>query len=120
MGIFWKFARIGERLSPYISICCVFMAVRTHPSRLFPISPPFPSTVLLKLLPRYQWFGAIEVMDSSHVSWHSLAMELVGRKTAFCTFGWAGCLRWRTAHSTRRATVLNGLAADGHTQVGRV
>lgn len=30
MGIFWKCARIGERLSPYISICCVIMAVRTH------------------------------------------------------------------------------------------
>ncbi|ENH68443.1 Protein kish-A [Fusarium oxysporum f. sp. cubense race 1] len=28
MGIFWKCARIGERLSPYISICCVLMAVR--------------------------------------------------------------------------------------------
>ncbi|EGR52854.1 uncharacterized protein TRIREDRAFT_54407, partial [Trichoderma reesei QM6a] len=28
MGIFWKCARIGERLSPYISICCVIMAVR--------------------------------------------------------------------------------------------
>ncbi|KAL7937517.1 hypothetical protein V8C35DRAFT_277010 [Trichoderma chlorosporum] len=27
MGIFWKCARIGERLSPYISICCVVMAV---------------------------------------------------------------------------------------------
>ncbi|KAL5625089.1 hypothetical protein BROUX41_005149 [Berkeleyomyces rouxiae] len=27
MSIFWKCARIGERLSPYISICCVFMAM---------------------------------------------------------------------------------------------
>ncbi|KAJ9133589.1 hypothetical protein NKR23_g10700 [Pleurostoma richardsiae] len=27
MGIFWKCARIGERLSPYVSICCVVMAV---------------------------------------------------------------------------------------------
>ena len=27
LGIFWKSARIGERLSPYISICCVVMAV---------------------------------------------------------------------------------------------
>ncbi|KAK1674335.1 hypothetical protein BDP55DRAFT_612396 [Colletotrichum godetiae] len=26
MGIFWKFARVGERLSPYISLCCVVMA----------------------------------------------------------------------------------------------
>lgn len=26
-GIFWKCARIGERLSPYISICCILMAV---------------------------------------------------------------------------------------------
>ncbi|KAG9258092.1 uncharacterized protein F5Z01DRAFT_645059 [Emericellopsis atlantica] len=25
-GIFWKCARIGERLSPYISICCLLMA----------------------------------------------------------------------------------------------
>ncbi|KAL8413098.1 hypothetical protein RB596_009594 [Gaeumannomyces avenae] len=32
MGIFWKSARVGERLSPYISICCVAMAVspQTH------------------------------------------------------------------------------------------
>ncbi|KAH7367311.1 hypothetical protein B0T11DRAFT_221777, partial [Plectosphaerella cucumerina] len=28
MGIFWKCARIGERLSPYVSLFCVFMAVR--------------------------------------------------------------------------------------------
>ncbi|CCC13935.1 hypothetical protein SMACR_08444 [Sordaria macrospora] len=28
MGIFWKCARIGERLSPYVSICCVLMAVQ--------------------------------------------------------------------------------------------
>lgn len=28
MGFFWKFARVGERLSPYVSICCVAMAVR--------------------------------------------------------------------------------------------
>lgn len=27
IGIFWKCARIGERLSPFISICCVLMAV---------------------------------------------------------------------------------------------
>ncbi|ODA81604.1 hypothetical protein RJ55_00104 [Drechmeria coniospora] len=27
MGIFWKSARIGERLSPYISVCCAVMAV---------------------------------------------------------------------------------------------
>lgn len=26
-GPFWKCARIGERLSPYVSICCVLMAV---------------------------------------------------------------------------------------------
>lgn len=26
-GIFWKCARIGERLSPYVSICCILMAV---------------------------------------------------------------------------------------------
>ena len=27
MGIFWKSARIGERLSPYVSLICVAMAV---------------------------------------------------------------------------------------------
>ncbi|KAJ3396798.1 hypothetical protein HDU92_001902, partial [Lobulomyces angularis] len=27
-GMFWKAARIGERLSPYISIWCIVMAVR--------------------------------------------------------------------------------------------
>ncbi|GMM36177.1 Ksh1 protein [Saccharomycopsis crataegensis] len=26
LGVFWKFARIGERMSPYISICCIIMA----------------------------------------------------------------------------------------------
>jgi hypothetical protein len=26
-GIFWKLARVGERLSPYVSLCCLFMAV---------------------------------------------------------------------------------------------
>ncbi len=26
-GPFWKCARVGERLSPYVSICCVIMAV---------------------------------------------------------------------------------------------
>jgi hypothetical protein len=26
MGIFWKSSRIGERLSPYVSIFCVVMA----------------------------------------------------------------------------------------------
>ncbi|KAJ5872273.1 uncharacterized protein N7529_004626, partial [Penicillium soppii] len=30
-GIFWKCARIGERLSPYVSICCVVMAVSYLP-----------------------------------------------------------------------------------------
>ncbi|KAF9887481.1 hypothetical protein FE257_010198 [Aspergillus nanangensis] len=27
LGIFWKFARIGERLSPYVSICCILMTI---------------------------------------------------------------------------------------------
>ncbi|KAF1988127.1 DUF1242-domain-containing protein, partial [Aulographum hederae CBS 113979] len=27
LGVFWKAARIGERLSPYVSLCCVLMAV---------------------------------------------------------------------------------------------
>ncbi|KAK0670921.1 hypothetical protein QBC41DRAFT_316815 [Cercophora samala] len=26
MGVFWKSARIGERLSPYMSLWCLFMA----------------------------------------------------------------------------------------------
>lgn len=29
LGVFWKCARIGERLSPYVSLCCVAMAVST-------------------------------------------------------------------------------------------
>ncbi len=41
MGIFWKCARIGERLSPYISICCVLMAVRATSPLLS--SSPAPS-----------------------------------------------------------------------------
>eukprot|EP00842_Homolaphlyctis_polyrhiza_P001579 jgi/Hompol1/2421/HPOL_005941-RA len=28
LGLLWKAARIGERLSPYVSICCVAMAIR--------------------------------------------------------------------------------------------
>ncbi|KAI8824494.1 uncharacterized protein EV422DRAFT_520295 [Fimicolochytrium jonesii] len=28
LGLFWKAARIGERLSPYVSLCCVLMAIR--------------------------------------------------------------------------------------------
>ncbi|KAH6722293.1 putative S-adenosylmethionine-dependent methyltransferase [Leptodontidium sp. MPI-SDFR-AT-0119] len=28
VGVAWKCARIGERLSPYISVCCVIFAVR--------------------------------------------------------------------------------------------
>ncbi|ESO91757.1 hypothetical protein LOTGIDRAFT_121854 [Lottia gigantea] len=27
LGIFWKFARIGERKSPYVGACCVAMAI---------------------------------------------------------------------------------------------
>ncbi|ODV86869.1 hypothetical protein CANARDRAFT_174903 [[Candida] arabinofermentans NRRL YB-2248] len=27
IGIFWKCARIGERLSPYVSICCIIIAI---------------------------------------------------------------------------------------------
>uniref|UniRef100_T1JZA5 Protein kish n=1 Tax=Tetranychus urticae TaxID=32264 RepID=T1JZA5_TETUR len=26
LGIFWKAARIGERLSPWVSACCLIMA----------------------------------------------------------------------------------------------
>ncbi|KAI8892916.1 transmembrane protein 167 precursor [Globomyces pollinis-pini] len=28
MGLFWKASRIGERLSPYVSLCCVIMALK--------------------------------------------------------------------------------------------
>ncbi|KAJ1984428.1 hypothetical protein H4R33_004389 [Dimargaris cristalligena] len=27
LGLFWKAARIGERLSPYVALACVIMAV---------------------------------------------------------------------------------------------
>ncbi|KAF2864216.1 DUF1242-domain-containing protein [Piedraia hortae CBS 480.64] len=27
LGTFWRAARIGERLSPYVSLCCIAMAV---------------------------------------------------------------------------------------------
>ncbi|KAG0241472.1 hypothetical protein BGX31_001131 [Mortierella sp. GBA43] len=27
LGIFWKAARIGERLSPYVSLACLFMGI---------------------------------------------------------------------------------------------
>ncbi|UQC74390.1 uncharacterized protein CLUP02_01040 [Colletotrichum lupini] len=36
MGIFWKFARVGERLSPYISLCCVVMAASLSLPQLLP------------------------------------------------------------------------------------
>ena len=29
LGTFWKFARIGERLSPYVALACVAMACHT-------------------------------------------------------------------------------------------
>ena len=28
-GLWWKAARIGERLSPWVSVCCVVMAFHT-------------------------------------------------------------------------------------------
>ncbi|KAI9203454.1 uncharacterized protein BJ171DRAFT_509693 [Polychytrium aggregatum] len=28
LGLFWKLGRIGERLSPYVCLCCILMAVR--------------------------------------------------------------------------------------------
>ncbi|KAM0793113.1 hypothetical protein ACM66B_000592 [Microbotryomycetes sp. NB124-2] len=28
LGVFWKFARIGERLSPYVALACVIMGFR--------------------------------------------------------------------------------------------
>nr|XP_021135990.1 protein kish-A [Columba livia] len=27
LGIFWKCARIGERKSPFVAVCCVLMAI---------------------------------------------------------------------------------------------
>lgn len=30
LGTFWRAARIGERLSPYVSLCCAAMAVSSH------------------------------------------------------------------------------------------
>uniref|UniRef100_H2XZI3 Protein kish n=1 Tax=Ciona intestinalis TaxID=7719 RepID=H2XZI3_CIOIN len=27
LGIFWKFARIGERLSPYVALSCIAMGL---------------------------------------------------------------------------------------------
>lgn len=30
LSIFWKCARVGERLSPYVSLCCFVMAVSSH------------------------------------------------------------------------------------------
>ena len=27
LGIFWKAARIGERLSPYVSLACIIMGI---------------------------------------------------------------------------------------------
>lgn len=27
LGIFWKCARIGERKSPYVAVCCIAMAI---------------------------------------------------------------------------------------------
>ena len=29
LGSFWKFARIGERMSPYVAVSCVAMAFHT-------------------------------------------------------------------------------------------
>lgn len=36
LGIFWKSARIGERLSPYVSLACVVMAVSDQSSTSLP------------------------------------------------------------------------------------
>ncbi|KAI8081853.1 transmembrane protein 167 precursor, partial [Gilbertella persicaria] len=27
LGLFWKAARVGERLSPYVSLACIFMGI---------------------------------------------------------------------------------------------
>lgn len=41
MSIFWKCARVGERLSPYVSLCCVVMAVRPLYTREGGLGTPF-------------------------------------------------------------------------------
>ncbi|CAG5091589.1 Oidioi.mRNA.OKI2018_I69.PAR.g13152.t1.cds [Oikopleura dioica] len=28
LGIFWKFARVGERLSPYVSLACIILGLK--------------------------------------------------------------------------------------------
>ncbi|EME44536.1 hypothetical protein DOTSEDRAFT_131045 [Dothistroma septosporum NZE10] len=33
LGTFWRAARIGERLSPYVSLCCAAMAVSSENAR---------------------------------------------------------------------------------------
>ena len=33
LGTFWRAARVGERLSPYVGLCCVLMAVGGGPPR---------------------------------------------------------------------------------------
>ncbi|ODQ44723.1 hypothetical protein PICMEDRAFT_175670 [Pichia membranifaciens NRRL Y-2026] len=27
LGLFWKCARIGERMSPYVCLCCIIIAI---------------------------------------------------------------------------------------------
>jgi hypothetical protein len=48
LGIFWKLARIGERLSPYVSICCVLMAVRPVPPLTSPGNTSADSGLILE------------------------------------------------------------------------
>lgn len=50
MGVFWKCARIGERLSPYISICCVGMAVSQEQNKKKSTRFVYSSMALVTLL----------------------------------------------------------------------
>jgi len=52
-GIFWKCARVGERLSPYIAICCLLMTV---------------STLLGSLLKTYYRFGYYHSKARDHLA----------------------------------------------------
>ena len=47
LGIFWKFARIGERLSPWVSVALVAMAVCLPFSSFFTPLPLFCPSLLL-------------------------------------------------------------------------
>lgn len=53
LGIFWKCARVGERLSPYVSLCCIIMAVSRSEDE------PSPSVAELRRR-RFRWSFDLE------------------------------------------------------------